>query len=218
MELDRMTARTPIARSKSAALSRIVDCVPRGYTLAVQGRIAPEKAAAFVQKMHDRYGIGCTPSQRHTRKQKGIANALLAIYWPEQGNCEWVMLATPGTGMEAEKGLRPLDAKPRLQFLGFELVRHNASSTVSWTWRRPKDQQAEAHALIKDYCNRHRWDALGAYLEMLARQPGFHGVREQTKALCQEAAKKGYSGSLPRLFYMEKGSHGEPMLLRSTTA
>lgn len=211
-----MPASTPIARSKSAALARIVDCVPRGYTLAVSGRIAPEKAAALVQKLHDRYGIGCTPSQRHTRKRKGIANAVLAIYWPEDGpECEWVMLATPGTGMEAEKELRPLDTKPRLQFLGFELVRHNTASVVSWTWRRPKEGQAEAHALLRDYCNRQRWGALGAYLAALAKQPGFHGIRDQTKALCLEATRKGYSGPLPHLYYMEKVSHGEPLVLRS---
>ena len=204
---------TPAARSKTAALARIVDCVPRGYTRAISGRIAAPKALQLAQKFHDRYGVGCTPAQRLTRKGKGLANTLLAMYWAEGAEwVEWVLLATEGGGVEGE-AWRPLEAKPRLQYLGYELVRHNESRGVRWTWRRPKEAMAEAHAVIRDQANRHRWDDLGAYLQALANQPGFHGVRAQTWQLCQEALKRGYSGPLPHLYYVQKVTHGERLEL-----
>lgn len=204
---------TPIARSKTAAMARIVDCVPRGYTRAISGRVAASKARQLAQKFHDRYGVGCTPAQRLTRKGKGLANTLLAMHWPEGAEwVEWVLLATEGAGVEGETWLT-LEAKPRLQYLGYELVRHNEARGVRWTWRRPKESMAEAYAVIRDLSNRRQWDSLGAYLQALANQPGFHGVRAQTWQLCQEARAKGYPGETPHLFYVQKTSHGDPLSL-----
>ena len=75
-------ATTPIARSKTAALARILDSVPKGYVYYTTGECPAEKAVKLAKKFHARYGIGCSPAQRLTRKRKGLANAVLVLYWP----------------------------------------------------------------------------------------------------------------------------------------
>jgi len=74
-------ASTPVSLSKSAALSRILDLVTRGYTRYITGTCPAHKAIALANKFHAKYGIGCSPAQRITRKQKGLANAALVMYW-----------------------------------------------------------------------------------------------------------------------------------------
>ncbi len=75
-------ATTPVARSKTAALARILDSVPKGYAYYTAGECPAGKLEALARKFHARYGIGCSPAQRLTRKQKGLANALLVLYLP----------------------------------------------------------------------------------------------------------------------------------------
>ena len=75
-------ATTPIARSKTAALSRILDSVPKGYVYYTAGECPAGKLETLARKFHARYGIGCSPAQRLTRKQKGLANAVLVLYLP----------------------------------------------------------------------------------------------------------------------------------------
>ena len=53
----------PIARSKTAALSRILDLIPKGYTRYTTGKVSASKAARVIQKFHDRHHIGATPGQ-----------------------------------------------------------------------------------------------------------------------------------------------------------
>lgn len=208
-----MPPSTPIARSKTAALSRILDSVPKGYQRYTSGTVSAAKAGALANKFHARYGIGCSPAQRLTRKSKGIANAVLAMYWP-QGAVEvnWLLLATDGTGLESEK-LRPVDEKPRLSWLGYELIRHSVQGRTSWTWRRPREEMAELHALLAHQANLKHQKALSETLERIARQPGFSGVRAQSWALCQEARRRGYGGELPHLFFIQKISHGDRLAL-----
>ena len=74
-------ASTPVSPSKSAALSRTLDLVTRGYTRYITGTCPAHKAIGLAQKFHDKYGVGCSPAQRITRKQKGLANAALVMYW-----------------------------------------------------------------------------------------------------------------------------------------
>lgn len=208
-----MPATTPIARSKTAALARIVDCVPKGYHRYTYGTVKSGKAEVLANKFHVLYGIGCTPAQRITRKSKGIANAVLVMYAPEDAEqAAWVLLATAGKGMEPEN-VRSVEDKPRLNFLGYELVRHSSHGHTSWTWRRPKEAMTELHALLASQAGRRHYSALAATLERIARQPGFHGVRAQSWSLFQEARRRGYSQPLPQLFYLQKVSHGDRMTL-----
>ncbi len=95
---------TPIATSKSAALARVLDLVAKGYTRYVTGQVSAKKAKALAQKFHERYGIGCSPAQRLTRKKHGRANAALVMYWPAVLDAEWeapeATVASPFPSME----------------------------------------------------------------------------------------------------------------------
>jgi len=208
-----MPASTPIARSKTAALARVIDSVPKGYHRYMCGTVKAAKAEALARKFHALYGIGCTPAQRLTRKGKGLANAVLALYWPQDvEQVEWLLLATDGDGLKGES-LRLVEERPRLSWLGYELVRHAVQGRAAWTWRRPKQEMAELHTLIAFQAGQRHYAALSETLERIARQPGFHGVRAQSWALCQEALRRGYEGALPQLYYLQKVRHGERLVL-----
>lgn len=77
-------ASTPVARSKTAALARVLDSIPKGYIGYTSGQCSAEKAVRLARKFHEQYGIGCSPAQRMTRKKKGLANAILVMYWPPE--------------------------------------------------------------------------------------------------------------------------------------
>jgi len=210
-----MPASTPVSTSKTAALSRVLDGVSRGYTHYISGVTTADKAIAVANKFHQLYGIGCTPAQRITRKGKGQANALLVLYWPEgAAQVLWLLLATPGTGLIAEREkLLEVTGKPRLQWLEYELTRYGARGVTRWTWRRPKAEMADWYALLGGRRRGRDSTAVGDILDAIARQPGFHGVREQSWALCQFARQHGHREKLPFLYYVHKVSHGERLLL-----
>jgi hypothetical protein len=208
-ELSLMPASTPIARSKTAALSRVLDTIPKGYCRYTRGTVSVSKAEAMARKFHLRYGIGCTPAQRVTKRKRGLANTLLAMYWPDGcQQVEWLMLVTDGEGMEGETLLGVAD-KPRLVWLGYELVRRPERGRTAWTWRRPSSEMSEQYALIAEQCKKREVNSLRDLLQTVANQPGFHGVREQSKRLFEEARRRGYVGDLPPLYYVQKVSHGE---------
>ena len=96
-------AYTPIAHSKTAAMSRVLDAVAKGYTFHIAGTCTPEKAERLAKKFHALYGIGCSPAQRLTRKKQGLANALLVMYWPV---CP-VAVSAPSTAPELAPELAP---------------------------------------------------------------------------------------------------------------
>ncbi|WP_459199280.1 hypothetical protein ACQVRX_01635 [Ralstonia pseudosolanacearum] len=172
-----------------------------------------DKAEALARKFHALYGIGCSPAQRLMRKGKGLANAILVLYWPrEAAQVAWLLLATDGNGLEQES-LRSVEDAPRLNWLGYELARHSAHERTAWTWRRPKQEMAELHALLAYQAGQRHYSALTETLARIARQPGFHGVRAQSSTLFQEARRRGYVAPLPELFYLQKISHGERLWL-----
>jgi len=252
---------TPIARSKTSALTRVLDMIPRGYRFTTGGRCPVGKLDRLLSRFHARYGIGCSPAQRITRKRKGLANAVLVVYWPLAGgvqevaqdavledesasdsasglasasapaspaarpdglaaeresgagavtHVDWLLMVTDGSGpVWEEETLRSVEDKRRLQWLGYELVRHPARGKTSWTWRRPKADMEALYALLAEQANRKHWGAVAATLQRVARQPGFAGVREQSWMLIQEARRRGHQGEVPHLYFVQKVKHGE---------
>lgn len=208
-----MPESTPIARSKSAALARILDSIPKGYSKYTSGHVKAEKAEGVIRKLHERHAIGATPAQRITRKKHGRANAILAIYWPEGAEfVSWVMLFTLGE-LDSPEQLREVTDKPRLEWLGYELVRYPSRGVTRWTWRRPKSEMTLHFALLSKALAKHHQNVVTDILDRIANQPGFHGVREQAWTLCQYAQSHGYTGELPQLFYLQKLSHGDVLML-----
>jgi hypothetical protein len=60
---------------------------------------------------------------------------------------------------------------------------------------------------------RRRHDQVARSLQRIANQPGFHGVRAQSAALCAFATSRGYEGPLSTLFFVQKVPHGKPLLI-----
>jgi len=209
-----MNRSTPISRSKSAALARVLDLVPRGYLRYFSGIVAPTKAAALARKFDKLYAIAATPAQRLTRKHKGFANCRLILYWPDGAQqIEWMIVATDGDGLESEARNLHYVTHTRMSWLHYELVRRPTSGITAWTWRRPREVMRELVLLLSSQTKRRDWNSAQETLLRAARQPGFHGVREQSRTLCQIARKSGYKGELPALYFMRKIAHGEPLAL-----
>lgn len=189
-------------------MNRVLDIVPRGYTRYMCGVIKLEKLRHFVQKMHLKYGVCATPAQRLTRKSKDIANALLVLHLRQgESDVQWLLLATQGEGLEAE-ALQDVTVK-KLNWLGYELVRYASKGRTVWTWRRPKSAQADLYAALNSYLSMRSMPAVAKLLQVVANQPGFHGIRQQSKELFAHAIRHGYKDELPALFYVQKMSHGE---------
>ena len=90
---------TPISTSKSSALSRTIDLVSRGYARYVFGRILERKLPGLLRKLHTKYGIGCSPSQRLTRKKQGLANSALVVFLSSRS----VSASAPSIASDLEK-------------------------------------------------------------------------------------------------------------------
>lgn len=206
---------TPIARSKTAALARVLDNVPRGYVQYTCGTVAADAAEQLASKFHRLHGIGASPAQRITAKKYGRPSALLVMYLPEgEDRAHWLLLFTAGN-VEGERLCRVTD-RNRLQWLGYELARRSGEGKTIWTWRRPKSAMAEWYGLLADLCNRHNQPAIASTLQTIANQPGFNGIRSQSWELIQFARSKGYSGEIPFLFYVHKVSHGDRLALQTS--
>ena len=257
---------TPISTSKSSALSRTIDLVSRGYTRYISGRIPERKLPGLLRKLHTKYGIGCSPAQRLTRKKQGLANVALVVYLPsasvatpastlasdseavseavseanaaavsacrersdrmplslpvenprpcveqnpQERMAEWLLLVSPGSGVvEEEEALQDVVLKPRLVWLGYELVRLPRRGKSSWTWRRTKQEMADWYAILGEQLSSRKMAKVAQTLQRISRQPGFSGVRQQSWALIQFARSRGYSGEVPILYFLRKVSHG----------
>lgn len=211
-------ATTPISRSLSSALTRILDSVTRGYTRYATGSVQASKALKLAQKFHDLYGIGCTPAQRIMRRQHGRASALLVLLWHEDAErVSWCLMATSGTGLEAEKDMKDALAE-KLVFEDYQLVRRAKDGRTTWTFKRTKAAMAAWVALVRDQAQKHHMGAVRDTLQRAANQPGFQGVREQTFTLIELARSLGFTGEAPHVYYMQKMTHGEKYELNSNHA
>ena len=174
-----MTATTPIGRSKTAALSRVIDSICKGYRFYCCGTVSTDKAEGLARKLHERHAIGATPAKRLTRKKHDKANGLLVMYWPPgAAQVEWLMLFTIGQ-LDSQEHLCDATGKRHLEWLGYELVRHPIRGRASWTWRRPKIEMAEHYAWLDESLARRRHDAVEQHMIQVKNKQGFNGVREK---------------------------------------
>jgi hypothetical protein len=208
------TRTTVVSSGKTQALARVLHCVPLGYTRMCTGAVPPEKLSKLLGKFHSLYGIACTPAERLQKKRAGRANTIFAVYSPPSeylavgARLPWALLATNGDGVESEKWVQ-LTKRPT--YLGYELVRHNDTGDVRWTWRRTKSEMQQLFAELHQHLRSKDIAGVKALLARVANQPGFHGVRKQSQELCAYAVKNGYrKEGLPVLYYVSKQSHGIP--------
>ncbi len=210
------TRSTPISPTKTQALIRVLSAVTHGYTRVCAGTVSQARLNALAAKFDTLYGIAHTKGQRVQNKRKGRANTLFAVYRPkdqflaEGEKLHWILLATEGAGMEGERLAHVHD---RPTWLDYELCRHNDLGEVRWTWRRTYSEVAALYAELREHLNTQRYDEIGRLLERVARQPGFHGVRSQALQIFAYAMHRGYRGPIPHLYFVQKMSHGDPMVV-----
>lgn len=226
---------TPIANSKTAAMSRVINLVSHGYQSYIAGRCPAHKMMGLLEKFHRQFGIGCSPAQRLTRKKASQPNSALVVYWPGfdasapmpdtegmqlgAAMVEWLLLVTPGPRPEGEREVfKATTAKPPLFWLGYELTRHAVLGKSAWTWRRNKKQMTETYAQFDTALNQRHHSRVAKQLEMAARQPGFAGIRAQGKALFEHVRRRGYAGEFPFLFYLDKQPEGVRVVIPEATA
>jgi hypothetical protein len=207
---------TPISQTKTQALARVIASVTYGYTRVCTGYVPPDRLPALAAKFDAHYGIANTKGERVVNKRAGRANTLFVAYAPpdeyrvENERLPWMLLATPGDGVETE---RWQDVRDRPVWLDYQLCRHNDAGEVRWTWRRTSAEMTQLYAEFGEDLAHRRYDQVARALQRIANQPGFHGVRAQAIALFEFATARGYSGPLPALFFVQKVAHGKPMAI-----
>jgi hypothetical protein len=212
------TRSTPISQTKTQALARVLSSVTHGYTRACMGTVPPERLSGLAAKFDTLYGIADTKGQRVVNKRAGRASTLFAACMPpeeyrvENERLPWMLLATPGEGVEAEHWVDIVD---RPVWLDYQLCRHNDAGELRWTWRRTYQEMSQPYAELGDDLAKGRHGAVTRTLQRIAHQPGFHGVRTQSAELLAFAIGRGHKGELPMLFYVQKIPHGKPLSLCS---
>lgn len=201
---------TPVSDTSAAALIRIQNNLSKGYTRYISGSFCATKLHSVARKLHQRHNIGASPSQRHTRKKKGIANALLTIYLPPSASsAEFLLQFTPGALQSPEK-LLEATKKPHLQFLEYEFVRREFEGKIGWTARRSKARQQQLYSELEHLYRKKYFGSIKTFLEKAAAEPGFRGIRQQNYELQREAVKRGFKEeNLPFLYYIQKIPHGD---------
>ena len=131
-------------------------------------------------------------------------------YRVENERLPWMLLATPGDGVETE---RWQDVRDRRVWLDYQLCRHNDAGEVRWTWRRTSAEMTQLYAELGEEVARRRNGEVARTLQRIANQPGFHGVRTQSETLFEFATNRGYEGELPPLFFVQKLAHGKPLAI-----
>jgi hypothetical protein len=211
-----MERKTPISSTKTEALARVLAAVSHGYSRVCSGFVLVDKLEGLIGKFDVKYGIADSKGQRAVSRHNDRASTQFAVYHPPpeyavaDGRLAWILMATPGTGVEDEHWT---DAPDRPIWLGYELIRHNSAGRVRWSWRRPKSEMRDLYAELGEDLTHHRYGMVERTLQRIANQPGFHGVRDQSKALYQYARDRGYAGPLPHLFYVQKVGHGLPLII-----
>lgn len=210
------TRTTPIATTKTRALARVLGAVTHGYTRVCMGTVQPEKLSGLATKFDAVYGIANTKGQRVINRRAGRANTMLAVYNPPAEylvageRLPWILIATEGEGVEAERWIPVAD---RPVWMDYELCRHNAAGQVRWSWRRTKTEMTQLYAELGEDLARKRYGSVEQALRRISNQPGFHGVRAQSRALVEYACARGYTGEVPRLYYVSSVPHGTPLCI-----
>jgi hypothetical protein len=213
--------KSPVPRTKAAALRYVLECVENGYHHHATGRLPAAKVAAFVAKMADLYAIHATRGARAWARHKGRACTRLVLFplTDESGDWLFFLLATEGAGpVHDQQSLgdarKPAElvrwceqykdgsVRPQYELVG-RPVRARKGATHRWTWAMTESCYAVMKNWIDVGAQRVRSSGeknparLVAAVDALRKMPGFKGVREQKRRLILEAdIPKTYAPSL----------------------
>ena len=185
----------PIPRTQEAAMYVIVQAVSRGYRWYQQGEVPASKALRLAAKFEEKFDWTADRVRRQFLKRKGLASTRLVMYpGPQRETVLWWLLATDGEVEEraqfqdtwSHRESLTWDARYRLEHLQRP---SREGGGRRWTWQVCPQRLAEMTAYIDALCavDGDRHGDLRKYLEMLARMPGFHGIRRQVLGLLRGA-------------------------------
>jgi hypothetical protein len=195
-----------VPKSQAAALRYILECVENGYHHHTRGRLPAHKAATFAQKMADAYPVLATRGARAYAKEKGRASVRFVIFpaLDDPMDLHYYILATDGTGPVHHQE-RLYDARqptgrvqcwrryedgyaPLYELVG-RPVNARSGPTHRWTWVMSDSLYGRVAAWLEKAAGRARSshekkpDYLYKAIEAVRNMPGFHGIRQQKRAL-----------------------------------
>lgn len=183
-----------VVRHKTSLMQELLTRVSRGYEWHLSGEIDAKKVPALIEKFAQKYHIFADKNQRHYRKCKGRANAILFLY-PQKYTTGffWWLLATDGDGaVHEQEALKQVCQHPITWGSEYE-IKHLSSpdKKTRWTWRMTKAQYHAWHERIRlSIRSRTTEAAIQAAIWVLFRAPGFRGIREQVKQLRYQIIKE----------------------------
>lgn len=172
-------------------MQRCADLVRSGHHRYISGEISVGKAAYLEDKFRRLYDANLNRLEASRHRSRGRATSRLLMFAEEMrpGKLIWILLVTDGLlPIETnENWLDPMNARQRIAFWGYELVRlpKPEEPKPTWTWRYEKNRLQELRNRIRHLIRVKQDHELDAMINSLWRSPGFAGVRVQIKLIGQ---------------------------------
>ena len=207
-----------VMNTKSAVMQHIID-LARLYKFHVSGSVPIDRAGSLALKFRDLYLTNLSPDQRYRRKKRGLGNAHLILWQPDDSApvLVWILMVSPGdhSAHKLEPLLRDLnDRRSRLRIgLDYELVRHNRPGTArpSYSWQICDERLDRWRSEFRDAIRRAAFREIAQLWHSLHRIPGFARARAQAKDVARFAIaewQRSRSGAFParatRLGYIRR--------------
>jgi len=172
--------------AKASFMQRIADLVRVGHVRYVQGEVAPVRASALYAKFSKLYEVHASDLQGLRIRKKGNATArLLFLHSESSEKLLWILLARNGDFVSGQSEAWKDYRAARITVTGYELVRLTKPQEPKpvFTWRYNKDREAELRNAIVMYIRTKNDRKLEDLIAVIARSPGFAGVRDQVKKM-----------------------------------
>ncbi|MHB8494401.1 MAG: hypothetical protein ACYDDG_07490 [Casimicrobiaceae bacterium] len=207
------TSYVQIPVTKTATMRELLELVQRGYRYGTWGLVARDKALGLSQKFAELYRANATRGARDYARGKGHAVVRLLMYPDDRTDALlWWLLATSGTGLvhEREALIDTWQARlpwrrvnhhgewaPQYELEHYQRTRQ-AGGGRRWTWLMADAYYGELErALVYAAKRKGRMrvgpdetklltdniERLDQFLDSVRKMPGFHGIRQQKRAL-----------------------------------
>lgn len=179
----------------TATMRAIQRYVAYGFLFYVTGEVAADRAPALFRKLHERFNLTMTDSQRRHARKRGEAVFRLVL-WPLTGTTtfRWWLLRTEGehpllsleTWRDARREriqwpwvfeLAQMPVPPQLRQAYTRKSGRVAIKPVTWTWRINREQFERYRADIRRYAQIHD-NRIQGLIRSLHGAPGFRQIRD----------------------------------------
>lgn len=177
--------------SKRACMRILLETVQRGSSYWCAGRVSPDKALGFADKMARRYRADANQAQRAYAKRRGYANTTLVMFPDTADAIIWWLLVTTGSGAvheqeplsDAHSARGALVWPDQYQLRQVQRPRQHGGGRT-WTWSLLPQRMYALMSAVKQAAAapgaaNARTDDLREVVLAVMRMPGFYGVRQQ---------------------------------------